>query len=1108
MRGSGAPFLALLGLVFVAFYYATRFSVGASWPAEALYALPPGLAALLLLRRGIRASRHAKAFWSLLGSGAALWFAGQCLWAFAVAQGQGAWLSPEVRLPLRALFIGFLVPMIGALALAPHPRPSRSGAVVLADSALLAVALCFVFARLVIVPRATPLAVADAVLALLAFGLAFAAGALWTTTENREWRRVYGFVTAFAALYGAGSAVGNGSGFALPAPGGVLDLVWIVPFFVLSAAALEGAPGARVPSDNLVVLLAGPGPFVLDLILDLVLPEAKGPGHASHLLLLVPVAALVAVGCALRLTLQEDAEARAKLVALACNEEEQRAGRLAALASATGSIVHELHVALSDVAERAAAAASTIGEKADRVLEQAQRAKRVGSELASALRIVREGRRSDVELGALLEEAVQAAIDAGVALRVSLEGLSGLPTVRGDAGELRSALLHLVRNAAQASPGGILRVAASLEAGDVVLRFSDDGPGVPEDARPHIFDPFYTTRRVGEGVGLGLTLVHFVARDHGGSVMLEPSEAGACFVLRLPSAARPEEGSHRSRWPFAAAVGLAAAAATLLVSVPVTSRTAASMLLQVLSALGAAAALTWASQRRDSRERTFWFCLAWAPGVWAVARWSSVDDTRSHALMAAADLSWAAALLLRPDRRHEGVSPRLVWLGLAAALGVVAYFYLFLFVLPFPFAASDEPLGRSLIVARAVQRLVLAAWVTALAFHADSPHWRGVYARLAGVVAAWAVGHSFATYAAMESGARPGDFADLGWIVPFILLAAFGVLEGAAGPKTRAEAVPVPRPPHPLWTAASLAILASIPAFEGLFGASSGHASLDLARGQLSGASVFLVGLILAIREVVAQREAAATRVLLQGARTQLVSAERRSHLLVVVGNAIHELGGHLSGICALVRLLLTQPDLTGRARADTERIQQKGEAAARVVRNLLGMARPAPEALTLVAVNEMVRQTVEMRAAELAQEGIRLRATLASGLPTVPLDAAAMQQVLLGLIDNAAVAIRASGREGLVEVAVSAGAGAVILRVSDDGPGMPEAARRRLARHAFGPDVPWDGAGLGLHLAREVVSQHGGRISAHNRYRGGAEIEIVLPTPPHVPRVAAARDA
>jgi signal transduction histidine kinase len=183
--------------------------------------------------------------------------------------------------------------------------------------------------------------------------------------------------------------------------------------------------------------------------------------------------------------------------------------------------------------------------------------------------------------------------------------------------------------------------------------------------------------------------------------------------------------------------------------------------------------------------------------------------------------------------------------------------------------------------------------------------------------------------------------------------------------------------------------------------------------------------------------------------------------------------------------------------RADTERIQANSEAAARIVRNLLPMIRRAPEALTFVSPNDVVREVVAARQADLAQEGIRLHAELGREVIPAPLDGPALEQVLLGLIDNAAVAIRRLGREGEVELSTRLAGRHVVLLVRDDGPGLNDAARRRLSGPLFGGGATWTGPGLGLHTAREVVAQHGGSIVGRERLGGGTEIEIRLPVLP-----------
>jgi signal transduction histidine kinase len=129
--------------------------------------------------------------------------------------------------------------------------------------------------------------------------------------------------------------------------------------------------------------------------------------------------------------------------------------------------------------------------------------------------------------------------------------LAGLGVeARGDAGELngdpqqlRTVILNLLRNAAEAG-GATSRVALDVrDRGDEVeLRVDDDGPGVPEEQRERVFEPFFTTRA--RGTGLGLAIVRRVAEAHGGQVTVEPAPGGgARFRVRLPRAATPRVGS-------------------------------------------------------------------------------------------------------------------------------------------------------------------------------------------------------------------------------------------------------------------------------------------------------------------------------------------------------------------------------------------------------------------------------------------------------------------------------------------------------------------------------------------------------------------------------------
>ena len=117
-----------------------------------------------------------------------------------------------------------------------------------------------------------------------------------------------------------------------------------------------------------------------------------------------------------------------------------------------------------------------------------------------------------------------------------------LPVVSADREKLQQVLLNLLLNAIQAAgPDGqvTVRLRWESEAGALVVQVQDSGPGVDPTVATRIFEPFYTTKPTGNG--LGLPVSRLLAEQHGGSLCLRPSApgAGACFELRLPAPAAP-----------------------------------------------------------------------------------------------------------------------------------------------------------------------------------------------------------------------------------------------------------------------------------------------------------------------------------------------------------------------------------------------------------------------------------------------------------------------------------------------------------------------------------------------------------------------------------------
>jgi len=288
-------------------------------------------------------------------------------------------------------------------------------------------------------------------------------------------------------------------------------------------------------ADTALALIAVSLVYLRVLFLPL---RSMGPSAGSRSLVLAAASALLAVAWAARLLVAQRLAQARQARERALSEGRRRAGRLGTLAALSTGLVQDLERTTDEVVHRARSAAPFMGAKAERVVEQAERARAIVRELAASFRGVSAGERQPVDLGRILQETVRGALDEGLPVRVSLEATAHLPEVLGDPGALGAAFLNVVRNAAQASPGGVLAIRAATDGREVVLRFHDDGPGVPADIHDRIFDPFFSTRRVGDGVGLGLTQAHFVAREHLGSVVLEPARDGACFAFRLPARER------------------------------------------------------------------------------------------------------------------------------------------------------------------------------------------------------------------------------------------------------------------------------------------------------------------------------------------------------------------------------------------------------------------------------------------------------------------------------------------------------------------------------------------------------------------------------------------
>jgi len=123
------------------------------------------------------------------------------------------------------------------------------------------------------------------------------------------------------------------------------------------------------------------------------------------------------------------------------------------------------------------------------------------------------------------------------------------PVITGDASQLQQALMALLINSAQAiEHGGKITLESIADSDGVVVRITDDGPGMEAEVLKHAFEPFFTTKKDGAGVGLGLSVVYGIVKRHGGRVDIESTPGEGCrFEIYLPrtgpAAGEKEAGS-------------------------------------------------------------------------------------------------------------------------------------------------------------------------------------------------------------------------------------------------------------------------------------------------------------------------------------------------------------------------------------------------------------------------------------------------------------------------------------------------------------------------------------------------------------------------------------
>jgi len=251
-----------------------------------------------------------------------------------------------------------------------------------------------------------------------------------------------------------------------------------------------------------------------------------------------------------------DALNRMSLELAAHQEDLLQARKIAAIGTLTAGIAHEINNPLNNIVLSADTLRETHGdildadglETIDDILAQAERARDIVRDL---LDFSRSERASFSPLSP--EVIVQSSlallknqIPPGTSVTCAIE--PNLPLVDANLRRVQQVFVNLVQNAVQATPpGGTIAVSAKDAGAFVEFTVRDAGSGIAPEALPHIFEPFYTTKEVGKGTGLGLAVTYSIIKRHNGRIEVESEPGkGTAFHVFLPKSPTPSnDATHK-----------------------------------------------------------------------------------------------------------------------------------------------------------------------------------------------------------------------------------------------------------------------------------------------------------------------------------------------------------------------------------------------------------------------------------------------------------------------------------------------------------------------------------------------------------------------------------
>jgi len=238
----------------------------------------------------------------------------------------------------------------------------------------------------------------------------------------------------------------------------------------------------------------------------------------------------------------------------------------------------------------------------------------------------------------------------------------------------------------------------------------------------------------------------------------------------------------------------------------------------------------------------------------------------------------------------------------------------------------------------------------------------------------------------------------------------------------------------------------------------------------------------------------------LKRAHEHVLQVEKMATIGKLAAVVAHEINNPLAGILTYARLIkkwIQRGEAESSKRADAEQsldlIAEESRRCGDLVRNLLTFSRTAPMNLQTTDLNAVVDRSVRLIAHQLEMTGVELHQELTGGLPPIQCDPGQVEQVLLALMINAIDAMPHGGNLW-VNTGLSDDGSEIVLRVRDDGSGIPPEILTRIFEPFLTTKETGKGVGLGLAVSRNIVERHHGRIEVQSEMGKGTTFRVTLP--------------